>query len=110
MIDCIAYKEKKDENGIPYAYLLRSPNDKNLYCVVTIENDVPTIDDSTGFIYKKNSELAEDDWENLSSSKKEIEKYIVNNMSVEDIGFLENNFYLPEETEKTFLLDFVKED
>ena len=110
------YKEKRDEDGTPIAYLLQSPNDKQLFCEVNIIEDCPElkVDRTHGkiasLLRSKVSELAELDWENLSSTKKQIEKYLIDNFSTDDISFIENNFYVPEENDKTYLLEFVNEE
>lgn len=109
LIEFEAYKEKKNEKGIPDLYLLRSQSDKSLFCVVKIENDTPELYESS--FTKNNSEIDQEGWEQLSDSRKNIENFLIENMDADSLVELENNFMKPDETneEKTYLIDFNQE-
>ncbi len=104
LVEFEVFKEKKDQNGIPYLYLLRSQGRKDTFSIVEVKNDIPSI---LGTSFKKTQkEIDEDDWENLTSRKSEILKFIVKNMDTEELVDLENNFYKPEEEFDDSFLSF----
>jgi len=110
MISFEPHRERKNEEGKVFQYLLKSDSDKELFCVVSIDDEgVPNL--INGNFRKKTKELNEDGWELLSSSKKQIEKYLIDNMDIDQILEMENNFYEPEKDTDNllFLTDFDDE-
>lgn len=106
LVEFEVWKEKKDEKGLPCLYLLRSQSEKDLYCVVSIDDNVPTVLGPS--FNKTNKDIDQEGWEKLSDSRKNIEKFLLDNMDAETLVEIENNFFKPDELNesKTVLIDF----
>lgn len=107
LIEFEAYREQKNEKGIPYLYLLRSQSDKGLYSIIRIDDEEISLV-GEGSFEKSDLDIEKEGWEKLSNSRKEVEKYIIENIDTDLLIELENNFFKPDDTndEKTLLIDF----
>jgi hypothetical protein len=100
------YKEKKNDDGLVYLYLLKHKDKKDTYCTLKIDDDFVILLNKS--FVKSEKDISDEDWENISEEKQKVENYIFFNMDIEQFIELENNFYQPNSDleNKTILLDF----